>query len=277
MMSHSQDLFSQSQTDEQREEEENSPTPVTLTERLNIQKKPSKCKNCQRDFDTEKGLKIHLRACKKQIQNHTRQPNASVPNANTPIAIAIEVDVVKVWGAHTKDDLDQISKAMYEEIVFWKKNLFKLPSGAAGKQFIVEMTRLITIWVEDQPLCDVVLKLLMVMPAILLQKPTRKSTAKQHTQYLKNRLDKWHAGKFDELMLETRTIQERIRNEPKPENQESQSKTFAKFMMQGKVHQALKILDKIETVGVLDATEETLNILKDLLLLLLIVFYYNAR
>ena len=43
MQSHSQDLFIQSQGDEQQEEEEYDSTPATLTEQLNIQKKPAKC------------------------------------------------------------------------------------------------------------------------------------------------------------------------------------------------------------------------------------------
>ena len=44
------------------------------------------------------------------------------------------------------DDAEYISekaKSMYEEIVFWRKNLFKLPSGAAGKKYIKEQTRLL--------------------------------------------------------------------------------------------------------------------------------------
>ena len=29
----------------------------------------------------------------------------------------------------------------YEQIVFWRRNLFKLPNGAAGKLFIFKVTR----------------------------------------------------------------------------------------------------------------------------------------
>ena len=31
----------------------------------------------------------------------------------------------------------------YEKIVFWRRNLFMLPNGAAGKNFIREITRLL--------------------------------------------------------------------------------------------------------------------------------------
>ena len=97
--------------------------------------------------------------------------------------------------------------AIYEEIVFWRKNIFKLPSGAAGKNFIREMTRLIESWIGvDNYLFSIALKALMVMPALILQKPTRKSNAKQHSQYLVKRLELWKEGQFDELLREGRAI-----------------------------------------------------------------------
>ena len=34
----------------------------------------------------------------------------------------------------------QISEA-YEKIVYWRKNLFELPKGEHGKEFIIEMVR----------------------------------------------------------------------------------------------------------------------------------------
>ena len=40
---------------------------------------------------------------------------------------------IKIWGCHTEADLKQIVDATYEEIVHWRKNLFLIPSGSAGK------------------------------------------------------------------------------------------------------------------------------------------------
>ena len=112
-----------------------------------------------------------------------------------------------IWGDHSVEDVSQITCAIYEEIVYWKKNLFKLPSGASGKQYVKEMTRLINIWNEDhRPLSGIALKLVMIMPALLLQKPCRKSTAKQHSEYLNTRLTMWENGCFDKLMREVRSI-----------------------------------------------------------------------
>ena len=171
-----------------------------------------------------------------------------------------------VWGTHSGDEIMQLGTSAYEEIVFWRSNIFKLPSGAAGKRYVREMTRLITFWTEDRkPLADVALKLLMVMPALLLQKPHKKSTSKQHTQYLNKRMDLWDAGNLEELLREGRAIQQRLRqNFSKNDTPEHKAKTFAKLMLLGKVNAALKLLDKGSSLGVADVTEETLRDLRKL-------------
>ena len=58
----------------------------------------------------------------------------------------------------------------YEKIVHWKRNLFMLPSGAAEKNYIEEVTRLMKLWINDTPLRETALKAVHVMPALLLQK-----------------------------------------------------------------------------------------------------------
>ena len=44
---------------------------------------------------------------------------------------------------------------VYEQIVYWKKNLFLLLSGKAGKQVLDETTKLINEWLQDSPLKDI--------------------------------------------------------------------------------------------------------------------------
>ena len=53
------------------------------------------------------------------------------------------------------------------------------------------------------------------MPALLLQKPTFKSTAKEHSQCLSRRLAQWELGKFDELLREASTIEAKLPMNPK--------------------------------------------------------------
>ena len=40
------------------------------------------------------------------------------------------------------------SSNTYEKIVHWKRNLFMLPSGAAGKNYIEEVARLMKLWIN---------------------------------------------------------------------------------------------------------------------------------
>ena len=75
-----------------------------------------------------------------------------------------------------------------EEIVFWGKNVFMVPSGSAGKDYVSDMTRLINIWtVNATDLHKISLKILTIMPALPLRKPPFKSKAKQHSECFKRR------------------------------------------------------------------------------------------
>ena len=200
--------------------------------------------------------------------NYNRQPTIPEPPPPPPSAAQTARPGAQneIWGSHSADDLTQIVSGIYEEIVYWRKNLFKLPSGAAGKSFIKETTKLISMWNEGrQPMYDISLKMVMIMPALLLQKPTRNSTAKQHGEYLKKRLNLWTAGHFDELKREGAAIQEQLKNQQRrDETQDHTAKVFAKLMMQGKVHAALRLLDKAASLGVAELTDETMKALANL-------------
>ena len=63
----------------------------------------------------------------------------------------------------------------YEIVVKWRKNVFELPTGSAGKAFIVHMKSLIDNWCDNVSNCDYALKALMIMPHLLLQKPNAAS------------------------------------------------------------------------------------------------------
>ena len=79
-------------------------------------------------------------------------------------------------------------KEAYEQIVYWHKNVFMVPTGASGKRFINEITRLFDYWTNDTPLKSIALKAIHVMPALLLQKPSRKSKACDNLIALERRL-----------------------------------------------------------------------------------------
>ena len=63
----------------------------------------------------------------------------------------------------------------YEQIVLWKRNLFLVPSGKAGKEFVAEIARLYNAYADASSLECIALKSVSVMQALLLQKPYAKS------------------------------------------------------------------------------------------------------
>ena len=129
-------------------------------------------------------------------------------------------------------------------------------------KFVIEITKWIEYWNQDAVnFKDIALKVLMVMPALLLQKPTFKSTSKEHSQCLTRRLQQWEAGDFDGLLCETRTIQGKLPTNSKPLNDERLAKTFSKLMFEGKVNAAMKLLDQHDT-GLVTLSQSTIHELK---------------
>ena len=202
-----------------------------------------KCYICNRVFESNKGLRIHLNTCRKSLSENTIIPTKKGKMALNDNTLP---EQGRMWGNLSFDDLQQVINATYEEIVFWKKNLFKLPSGSAGKRYIRETTRLIDVWnANAAPMNNIALKLIMVMPTLLLQKPFKNSSSKQHTEYLIRRMNLWEKGDFDEILKESRAIQNKMKQiVNKNDNSEHLTKTFSKLMLQGKVHAALRLLDK---------------------------------
>ena len=230
-----------------------------------------RCRFCYKMLKNARGLNTHLRSCqkKKDLEQNTNvsqenNTNSQVaensrPSADTPVNRG-------VWGPHSAEEIYEISSSIYDEIIYWKNNIFTVPSGAAGKRYLQECTRLIDIWTEDQaPVSHIALKMLMCMPKILLQKPFKKSKSKLHSVYLNKRLDLWKNGKFDELMKENRSIQEKLRQGASNfETPEHIARVFARLISQNKIHAALRLLDKNQELGVAELTDANLQILKSL-------------
>ena len=57
-------------------------------------------------------------------------------------------------------------------------------------------------WIHEPPLKDIAFKAIMVMPSLLLQKPSRKLKSKDHSKLLENRMKLWHVGEIMELLKE---------------------------------------------------------------------------
>ena len=82
-----------------------------------------------------------------------------------------------------------------------------MPSGAAGKKCIKEITRPLKLWIQDSPLKSTALKAIHVMSPLLLQKPSENSKSKDNLVLLERRLKLWEEGNISNLVHEGETIQ----------------------------------------------------------------------
>ena len=69
-----------------------------------------------------------------------------------------------------------------------------LPRGRTGKDFIIELTRLINLFVYSTPWETVSISLVHIFIPLMLQKPAIKSKARANSKYLSARLEMWENG-----------------------------------------------------------------------------------
>ena len=137
-----------------------------------------------------------------------------------------------------------------------------LPTGNCGKQYIQELTQLINAWVDESCLKEISLKAIMIMPALLLQKPSKESKAKDHKDGLTRRLVLWEKGDLKSLFFEAATIQNMLNRSKNTKASTAQiSKKFVKKMQSGNINGAIKLLSNNMENGVLPLNEDTLDLL----------------
>ena len=92
----------------------------------------------------------------------------------------------------------------------WKHNLFEVPRGKVGTLFVRELSHLIDAYSGATAMEGIALKASMVLPALVLQKPSPKSKNKDRSLQLEERLTRWAEGDVESLLHEGQTIQSRI-------------------------------------------------------------------
>ena len=94
----------------------------------------------------------------------------------------------------------------YDEIIKWRKNVFTVPKGKVGRLFIEEITKWLEYFNEDSKYRCIALKVFMLLPALLLQKPSNKSKNGEHKSKLEERLKQWDDRNIDALLKEGKMI-----------------------------------------------------------------------
>jgi len=107
-----------------------------------------------------------------------------------------------VWGSKDASCFCEDLDAAYSEVVHWRRNVFEVPSGSAGKAFVCELARLFRAVDQGSSLKFVVLKAVFVACAVLLQHTSPHS---KPTDNVGDRLILWKNGDIPELLYEGRT------------------------------------------------------------------------
>ena len=97
----------------------------------------------------------------------------------------------KTWGNIRHVSFCNIVNNVYDEIVYYRRNISNVPSSRAGKSFIEVLTFWIKQFNADSDLNSVALKVFMVLPTLILQKPSATSKSKEHSAAIERRLVLW--------------------------------------------------------------------------------------
>lgn len=129
--------------------------------------------------------------------------------------------------------------------------MFKVPYGNVGKSFVFELARLYKAFATSSSLESIALKATIVLPILVLQKPSQNTKAKDLSISLERRLKVWQNGDLNSLLHEGRTIQLHLPKFSPKNNQEHLAQSFANLMFQGKTEAALRLLSEDSRGGVL--------------------------
>ena len=168
------------------------------------------------------------------------------------------------WGSHTgEENIRKILENCYDTIIKWKKNVFTLPRGKCGEDFLKELTRLLDLFVHKTKWQRLAMLLIHVFIPLMLQKPNAKSKPKDNAKYLTKRLQYWSSGDLNSLMNEGKEIQKRMKM-PVEKKEQSKEKLFLQNMLLGKTGAAAKFINNDDAIrGVHELTDEIKSILVD--------------
>lgn len=139
------------------------------------------------------------------------------------------------------NNINSAVNGVYHKVAGWIPNMFLVPSGKEGKDFIEELTLTLKHFSDCSPCQEFSITSFLIMMPLILQKPSKNSKTVEHKSHLSRRLALWRAGNLDELVRECEGIQKRLRASKKPD-QNHTHKVFSRLMLEGKVNAAMKWL-----------------------------------
>jgi hypothetical protein len=147
--------------------------------------------------------------------------------------------------------------AAYEEVVFWRRNLFQIPNTSAGRCFVTETTRLLQAFVKGHPLEPISMKAMAIMSHLLLQRPHAHSTSHENKQHLSRRMELWQSGDIPSLLREARVLQSLFQQHNRGGLfQNDITRRFTNLMLVGKVNAAIRLVTEQGKGGVLPLSHD---------------------
>ena len=188
--------------------------------------------------------------------------NDPITRANLPPYVPVNLKPAQAYNSNSGTDFVNLINIIYEEFITWRKNLFLLPSGQQGRKVITLLSEWLSFYNNNTTYQGIALKVFMVVPVIMLQKPSTKSKARDHVNALSRRMDLWQAGELIELLREGKIIQSKLAS-AKRKSPKDISQIFSRLMLLGKVSAALKFLNESSQNGVIPTSPEVIDLLKE--------------
>ena len=175
------------------------------------------------------------------------------------------------WSSGT---LNAAVSTIYDEVVHYRRNLLLVPYGKSGKEFVLELARIVRGFAEGAGWRPMAWKMVTVACHLLLQKPLGSGNGSDLAKVLRERLVLWRAGRVQELLAEARCVQAHLK--PRVggsvgDDRRMPDTQFAKLVFDGKLHSAARGLSDEAGGGVLrlddvvDATGDrtVMNVLRE--------------
>ena len=257
--------------------------PDKLTTDILSQHELSHARRCQDCRLWYAGLVQHQVSCKVALERRASQRAAGVRGSSVGVISGPAYEGAEAsgeywlppkppdarttpyyWGKWSKEEFESGIAEAYEVTTNFRRNIAMLPGGKQGKWFLLEKARLYRQAANSGPLEAISQKAIATMEHLLLQRPRKDSRAKDHIKCLGRRRVLWEAGDIAGLLEEAVAIQRRLPvRKVRKDSVEDRAQRFAMLIFEDRGKAAMRMLDEGESMGVLELTPETQQVLAD--------------
>ena len=113
----------------------------------------------------------HSRGCENKPSGRvssTTKESATAPELLIPPKTNRDEDRQYTWGWYHGKEFKENVSFVCEQVVYWKRNLFLLPTGKAGELYVDQTSKILNAWTNVSPQKKIAMKAIMIMPSFLL-------------------------------------------------------------------------------------------------------------